>query len=145
VDGADELLRWNVFEKKAARARAKCLVDVLLEPEGREHENARTVFQLFGKSSCGCNPVEARHADVHEDYVWHMETRALDRLESVGGFPDHLDGRICLQDLSKARADERLIVRDKDADAHVCVVASGRRARTTNPPPLEAPASKSPP
>jgi hypothetical protein len=74
-----------------------------------------------------------------------METRALDRLESVGGFPDHLDRRVCLQDLSKACADERLIVGDEDADAHLCVVASGRRARTTNPPPFETPASKSPP
>src|SRR6266516_1226233 len=145
VDGGDQLLRWNVFEEKAARARAKCLVDVLLEAKGREHEDARTLSQLVGESSRSCDPVEARHADVHEDYLGHENARALDGLETVGGLPDHLDCRICLQDLSKTCADECLIVCNEDADAHVCVVASGRRARTTNPPPLRVPASKSPP
>ena len=75
VDGVDELLRWNVFEEKATGPRAECFVDVLLEPEGREHENARTVFQLVGESSRGCDPVEARHPDVHETTsgMWRRE------------------------------------------------------------------------
>ena len=71
--------------------------------------------------------------------------RSLDRLYTVGRFPDDLDLCVCLEDLAKARADQRLVVRNENSDAHVCIVGRGSRARTTKPPPSRAPASKLPP
>ena len=38
--GADQLIAWCVFEQKAARAGLQDLVEVLLEVEGREDEDA---------------------------------------------------------------------------------------------------------
>ena len=73
--------------------------------------------------------------------VGAQAARLVDGLAAVGGLADHLDVRRRLQQLAKARADQRLVVGDEDARAH----ASGRRAWIAKPPPSRAPVSRRPP
>jgi hypothetical protein len=71
--------------------------------------------------------------------------RGLDRLEPVSGFGHDLDLGIDLQELAKAGADKRLVVRDDDPDAQRATVFRGSRAFTVKPPPFRLPASSVPP
>lgn len=56
------------------------------------------------------------------------EECSLDRFAAVARLADDLQVRLGLEDLAKARADERLVVRDQNLDRH-----AGSRARTVKP------------
>src|SRR6266542_4841158 len=66
--GGSELLALGVLEQKAARAGFHRAVDVFVEVEGRQHENARTCPSR-DKAARSLDAVEFRHADVHEHDV----------------------------------------------------------------------------
>src|SRR5262245_34460416 len=144
MNSSEQLLRRNVLEQEPARARAERFVDILLEPEGREDEDAGPFFPPVDELSGGFEPVQARHADVHENDVGPERPGGFDCLESVGRLADDFDLSIRLEDLAKACADERLVVCDENTNGHPFIAPRGRRTRTTKPPPLRAPASNSP-
>ena len=139
VDRVDELLGADVLEQEAARAGADRLVDVLVQVEGGEDEDARvgaTCDEISGR----LDPVEIGHPDVHQDHVREQTARGLDCLEAVLGLADHLELRPRLEDHPEAAANERLVVSQEDLDGH----SSGKRADTAKPPSARGPAARSP-
>src|SRR5207247_8764718 len=84
-DGADcgeELCGRVVFEHEAAGAGAERLVDVCVEVEGRQDQDARIV--IGGEDSPRClEAVEFGHADVHQHDRGLKAGGLLDRLQSV--------------------------------------------------------------
>ena len=69
----------------------------------------------------------------------------LDGLDAVLGLGDHVDVLLAGEEHPEAGADHRLVVGDEDADRHDRPPASGRRVRSTKPPPFSLPALISPP
>ena len=63
------------------------------------------------------DPVEHRHADVHQHDVGPQPARCGDGLLAVAGLADHGRVRLGLEDLAQADADERLVVGDQDASS----------------------------
>ena len=102
-------------------------VDVLVEVERRQHEDARA---RLGEHHLArrLDPVEHRHADVHQDDIWRELAGACHGLRAVAGLADHLDSRLRLENHPEAGTDERLIVGEQDADHRS--LANGSRART---------------
>src|SRR5439155_16999945 len=112
----EQLLCGRILEQETARPRSQGLVDILGQTEGREDEDSRG-RRAGAESSRGFEAVDARHANVHQHEIGLQPPRRLDRLEAVSGLSHDLDLRIHLEELAKARADERLVVGDDDADA----------------------------
>jgi hypothetical protein len=132
LDRRDELLRRGVLEEEAARAGAQPVVDVLVEIEGREDEDARG--GLHRREASGrLEPVDVGHPDVHQRDVGSKAPDGGHGLLPVGGFAEDLDARLLVEQGAKARPHHGLIVGDDDADGHALGI--GRTARTTNPPP----------
>src|SRR6202000_2619146 len=99
--GRDELRGGGVLEEEAAGAGAQRVEDVLVEIERCEHEDLGGVATA-GDPSGRFNPVELRHADVHQDDVRVEITRQCDGLQPIGGFADDVDVRFVVQDHSEA-------------------------------------------
>ena len=139
----DQLLGGVVLEHEAAGPDAQRLVDVLVQVERREDQDARVGV---GREDAPrrLEPVELGHADVHQ-HDRGMEARGLaDRVEPVAGLGHHLDVLLSRQQHAKAGADHGLVVDHEDPD-HARSPPTGRRARSTKPPRLPAPAVISPP
>jgi hypothetical protein len=58
------------------------------------------------------DPIQPRHANVHEDYVWQMPPGSRDGFLAVRGLRDHDQVGTAFEDQSKAGADHCLVVRD---------------------------------
>ena len=86
------------------------------------------------------DPVQHRHADVHQHHVRPQPGRLRDRLLAVAGLADHGHVRLAVEDLAQADPHERLVVGDQQPDH-----ATGRVTCTTNPPPGPRAASSRPP
>jgi hypothetical protein len=145
-DGAhrtDELLSRVVLEHEAARAGPQGLVDVLVEAEGSQDQDAGDVV--------GCQDAPGRleavdlgHPDVHQHYRRVEPLGHGDSLTTVARFRHHLDVLLAGEQHPKARSDHRLVVGDEHADAHGRRRVSDRRARRKKPPPACGPAVISP-
>jgi hypothetical protein len=138
ADSRDELLRWDVLEQEAARARLERVVDVLVHVEGRQHHDLRRRISLAEQSPRGFDPVHLRHAHVHQDDV-RLQALGLGHcVTAVCRLADDLDVLLGLEDHPEARADERLVVDDQDADdaavpgAYELVLAIGERRRAVS-------------
>jgi hypothetical protein len=105
------------------------LVDVLVEVEGGEDEDARRGM-LGGDPSGGFDAVEVGHADVHQHDVRQHPADGVDRLVAVRSLAYDVDVGLGGEDYPEAGADELLVVGDEDAD-HGASRFSGRRARTS--------------
>src|SRR5207245_2507820 len=114
----------------------------VVDPERRQDQHARFRAGL-GEPARRLEPVDARHADVHQHDVRAVPERELDRLPALARLADHLDRRVELEQLAEARPDERLVIDDQDANGHRS--SYGIRALTTKPPPAGAPVSSVPP
>jgi hypothetical protein len=128
ADGADpgyELLRRRVLEQEAARARSQCLVDVLVHVEGRQHDDFRADPIAREQPASRLDPVELGHAHVHEHDVWGESVGLGEGLLAVRRLADHRHVLFGVEDHPEARADERLVVDDQDADPGVGLL--GRR------------------
>jgi hypothetical protein len=75
-------------------------------------------------------PVDVRHADVHEDDVRLELGRSRERLRAVGGLAHDVHVFLGLEDHPETGPDEGLVVHDEDAN-HEGTSPIGRRARTT--------------
>ncbi len=87
----------------------------------------------------GRDPVELRHADVHEDDVGAVEVDRAEHLAAVGGLAHHLEALRAGEHHPQAGAHERVVVDEQDADHR------GSRARRTKAPSGSTPDSSSPP
>ncbi len=86
------------------RARAEGLVDVFIEVERRQDQNARGA--VGGEDSPRrLEPVELGHADIHQDDGWIEACRLVDRLESVARLGYHLDVVLAGEQHPEAGAD----------------------------------------
>jgi hypothetical protein len=67
-------------------------------------------------SSDGFDAVQARHAEVHDDYVRPVLAVQRHSLQAVGGLRHHAEFRHCRQQRRQAGKDQRVIIRDQDRD-----------------------------
>jgi hypothetical protein len=96
----------------------------------------------------GADPVEDRHADIHEDDVGVGGRRQFDRAGAVAGLADHLQAGSGGEQRDQSGPDQRLVVGDQGADrahSHRETSLNGRRATTPKPPPSTGPAVRTPP
>ena len=105
ADRGDELFGEDVFEQEAAGAGAQCVVDVLVEVEGGEHQDRhRMVIVGLGEDSAsGFEAVDVGHLDVHQHDVRMAAANEIDRVATVAGLADDADARLFLEDRSEAR------------------------------------------
>src|SRR5437588_1095903 len=140
VNRRDELVRGRRLQQEPRRAGPERVDDVLVEVECREHQHANPVSALDDAPS-GVDPVQPGHADVHQHDVRSRFAGTLDGLVSVARLPDHLEVRLGVEDQPETGSHERLVVGEQNADH----APTGKRARTSKPPPARRPASSSPP
>ena len=142
ADGVGELLGADVLDQEAAGAGLHGLVDVLVEVEGGEDEDAcgrgrrcRSRRVAWSPSSSGMR-MSMRTTSGRE------LAGAVERLGAVARLADDLDVVLGFEDHAKAAAHERLVVGDQDADhgarpeRELCshrVVAAGASARLRVP------------
>jgi hypothetical protein len=94
-----------------------------------------------------CDPVDARHPQVHEHDIRLVQHDGLDGLRAVGRAGDDLDPVGGAEDGAQVRAHHRLVVDHEHAYRHRSLPhrATGSSARTANPPSAHGPASSVPP
>jgi len=112
ADGLDQVLWRCRFQEECRRARGQSVEDVLVELEGRQDDDPSDARDLARR----LDPVDVRHADVHQDDVGALAADELDRLAAVGRFTHDLHVRLRLDDHPKACAHERLVVGERDLD-----------------------------
>jgi hypothetical protein len=129
ADARRELLRRDVLEQEAAGAGAQRLVDVLVQVECGEHQHPdRRRAVERDDAARRLDPVELRHADVHQHDVRRQPPGQLDRLGAVGGLADDVEVVLGVEDHLEAGAHERPVVGDQDAhDTGAC-----RRSRISS-------------
>ena len=138
-DCGGDLLRRRVLQHEPARARSQRVEDVRVESEGRQDQDARG--GLGADDPPGrLDPVEHRHADVHQHDVGPQPPRRCDRVLSIAGLCEHGQLGLALEDLAQADPDERLVVGDQDGRHRI-----GSRTWIAKPPPARRPASSRPP
>ena len=146
-DGADrveELLGRLVLQHEPAGARAERFVDVLVEVERRQDEDAGR--GIGGDDAPGrLEPVELGHADVHQDDGRLEAGGLLDRLEAVARLGDDLDVLLAGEQHPKSGAHHRLVVGDEHANRHGRPPPIGSRVLRTKPPPVAVSVVISPP
>jgi len=118
ADPVGQLLGRHVLEQEAARARAQRVVDVLVEVEGREHENGDgvLVIALGDDAPRRLEAVDAGHPYVHQHDVGPPLAHEVDRVRAIAGLAGDDDAGLGVEDRSEAGAHERLVIRDQDRD-----------------------------
>ena len=116
ANGRGDLLRRRVFEHEAARAGAQRVVDVVVEPECRQDQDAGRGL-VTGDAAGRLDPVEHGHANVHQHDVGPEPACLGDGVFAVDGLADDGRVRLVLEDLAQADADERLVVGDQYASS----------------------------
>ena len=134
ADGGEELLGRVVLEDEAAGPDAQRLVDVLVEIERRQDQDAGRPVGGQDPPS-GLQPVELGHPDVHEHDARLQAGGLLDGLAAVGGLTDDVDVGLAGQEHAEADADHGLVVGHQDPDRHDWSRPTGRLARRMKPRP----------
>ena len=88
----------------------------------------------------GFQPVESRHADVHEDHVGPELSGQVHGVGPVGRRTDDLDVVAGVEQRLETGADQALVIGEQDPDHRAG--PAGRRALTRNPPPGRNPADR---
>jgi hypothetical protein len=99
----------------------------LVEVEGGQHQYAWRIGREPSQPPGCLDPIDARHAHVHQHDVGPQASRLVHRLGAVTGLTGHVQIRLGAQDQPKAGADQLLVVRQEQPDGHV-VDPNGRRA-----------------
>ena len=153
ADAVQELGRTAVLEQETAGAGLQTLEHVRVGVVRGQDENAypRQVVRA-GDRPGGLDAVHLRHPDVHEHDVRAGGAGLRHGFGAGGGFPDHRDVVLQVEQQPEAGPHQLLVVDEKHPDrsvtAHPFVVpagARGSRAVTVKPPPVRGPASNSPP
>ena len=84
-----ELVASDVLEQETARSGFERVVDVLVEVEGGEYQDA-CGRHLDRELPGGLDPVQSRHPDIHQHDIRVQLPRAVDGFDPVGGLADDL-------------------------------------------------------
>ena len=93
----DDLLGRRLLQDESTRPRAERGHDQLVEPEGRQHHNARRDLGVSNPPRC-LDAVEDRHSDVHEDDVRSERKGLLDCSLTILGLSDDEETVVDLED-----------------------------------------------
>ena len=115
VDGPEDVLRRRLLQYECARARTEGGEHVFVQTERRQHDDARAALRLR-EPACCFDPVEDRHAHVHQDHVRPDRFGLPDSVEAVARLTHDRDRRIGVDDAAQAGTDQRLVVREQHAD-----------------------------
>lgn len=119
ADRGEEVGGRGVLEQEAARPRAERRVDVGVQVEGREDQDA-DVREVGADPPGGLDAVHLGHADVHEDDVGAFALGQRDRLGAVAGLADGAQARRGVDQDAEAAAQQGLVVGDEDAQIQRC-------------------------
>ena len=109
--GAHQLGRLGVLDEEAVGPGPDRLEDVLVEVERREDHDAGAGEALVGSDAARRRePVDARHAHVHQHDVGAGLDRLADGLVPVGGLADDGDVRLGVEEGAKTGPDQGLVV-----------------------------------
>jgi hypothetical protein len=133
-DGLQQPIRLAVLEQEAAGAGAQRAVDVLVELEHAEDEDATPGRPGVAEDAAGgLDPVAAGHADVHQDDVGAQFPREPHGLGTGSGLARDREPGRRLDQRAQAVPDERLVVGEEHPDGGPVHESSGMAATTLHP------------
>ncbi len=113
--GLGQIVAGGIFQQIAHGSRANAVKDPIvgvvsgkdddLRPGQRRHDLPR-----------GLNAVQTRHLDVHQNHIGLQLLRQIHRFDAIGGLTDHLQIRLMIQDDGQTRANDILIVGEKNSN-----------------------------
>lgn len=113
----EQKLRIRILEHESAGSRTYGPCRALVEIERRQHQNSRWSLRgredLLGRRYA----VEHRHPDVHQHHVRHRGCGELHCLSAVARLADELEIGLRGDEHPNARAEELLVVDQRDSDA----------------------------
>ena len=136
----------GILEQEAAGPGLQCAMHILIQVEGRDHDDGQWVRDVrAGEPAGGLDPVEDGHPDVDEADIGAQTAGEPHRLGAVGGLRDDLDAGLRVKDHGQAGPDDVLVVGDQHADRHTGPPCFGTTASTLQPPSGTEPARRVPP
>jgi hypothetical protein len=85
----------RIFEQEATCSCTQGGVDVFVEVEGRQHDDACSAERWIRGDGGSCaDPVSTRHPDVHENDIGTLSPDDCQSGVPVSRRPDHLDVRV---------------------------------------------------
>jgi hypothetical protein len=108
---------WRVLEQEATRAGAQRVEDVLVLVVAGDDQHAR-VGARRAQAAGRLDSVDRGHAHVHQHDLRTQPERERDGLRAVGRVGHDVDVVVGRQHRPQATAQQPLIVRDQDREAH---------------------------
>jgi hypothetical protein len=144
ADVGEELLGGVILQHESAGAGSERLVDVFVEIERGEDEDAGDVID--GEYAPGClEAIQLGHADVHQHDRGSEPHGLVDGLQPVFRLGHDLDVFFAGEQEPKAGAYHRLVIDDEYPDGHGRPPLTGSRVLRRKPPPVGVAALISPP
>jgi hypothetical protein len=114
-DAVQELAGIGVLDQEPAGAGVQGVDDVFVMVERGEYQHVDVgEVGCFGDAAGGLEPVDVRHADVHEHDVGLGLADQVDRGRAVGGLAHHDHAGLVVDEGAEPGAHERLVVGDED-------------------------------
>ncbi|GGT81445.1 hypothetical protein GCM10010244_02090 [Streptomyces coeruleorubidus] len=129
ADGRGQMLWRDVLEEEAAGPGGQCRVDVPVEVEGGQDDDAGGVGGAGEDAAGGLQAVHLGHPDVHQHDVGTCAAGRFDRFGSVGRLGDDVDA-VGAEDQSESGADQGLVVGEEHTQRLGHGVSKGIRAST---------------
>lgn len=105
--------------QEAARAGSEGLYDEVVLLEGGQHEDLDSGQVLvLGDQPGGLDAVQLGHPDVHDHDIGTLGPGQPYRLPPVGGLPDDLHVRLCVDEEPERAPEQSLVVGEQDANGH---------------------------
>ena len=131
---------WATSLRISSRSGLQRVVDVLVEIVGGQHEYPCAALRR-DQPARRLDAIHRRHLDVHQKDIRIEFSREVQRLASIGSLPDNLDLLLGLKNHPQSAANDSLVVGDHDVDH----LATGKTARSAQPPSARGPTSSRPP
>src|SRR5690606_28553093 len=94
-DGPSQFVGGCVLQQEAAGSSTQRFVDVVVQVEGGQHDDLRVTQSRCTKYSAGrFQPVDLRHADIHQHDVRAQLPYGVRHVRSVGRVTDDVDVRL---------------------------------------------------
>lgn len=117
--GLHQIGGFGVLHQESGGPGAHGLEDVLVEFEGGQHHHPYLgKFRGRGDFAGGGQPVQHRHANIHEHHIRAEFPGQPHRLFAIGGLADYLDIVLRVQQCRESGAYQRLIIGDHDPNTH---------------------------
>ncbi len=106
-----EKVGWcNSFEEEPGCSRTERLIDVFVELEGGQNDDARWRFKASDQFLGGVETVAVGHPNVHEYDIWVESGYDFDDLVAVCCFSDDTKIGLVVDDGSQPDSDHRVVV-----------------------------------